>query len=144
MIKKAVVKRLEGITFAGKTDSNHWVMIDGPAEFGGSDAAMRPKELLLLALGGCTSADVVSMLTKARADLHGYEIHVTAEQTDEHPKVYKKIHLEYVFRGENISEKSVERAIELSRTKYCAVTAMLQPTVEITHSYRIEPTGDSA
>lgn len=136
-IKKAVVKQLQGITFAGKTDSNHWIMVDGPAEFGGSDAAIRPKELLLIALGGCTGSDVASILQKKRVKLDGLEIFLTAEMRDEHPQVYEKIHLEYVFYGDNIRVQDVERAIELSQTKYCVVTVMLQKSVEITHSYRI-------
>jgi len=135
---KAVVKQLEGITFAGKTDSKNWVMIDGPENFGGSDAAIRPKELLLLSLGGCTGSDVASILQKKRVKLDGFEVYLNAEMTDEHPKVYTKIHVEYVFYGSDIKEKDVERAIELSMTKYCGVTAMLSKAMEITHSFRIE------
>lgn len=135
---KAVVKQLEGITFAGKTGSKNWVMMDGPENFGGSDAAIRPKELLLLSLGGCTGSDVASILQKKRVKLDGFEIHLNAEMTDEHPKVYTKIHVEYVFYGSDVKEKDVERAIELSMTKYCGVTAMLSKAMEITHSFRIE------
>jgi putative redox protein len=139
MQKTAIVKQLQGITFAGKADSNHWVAMDGPDEFGGSSAGTRPKELLLLALGGCTGSDVVSILTKKRVRLDGFEVRLTAEQRDEHPQVYTKIHVEYVFYGQDIKPADVERAIELSDTKYCPVTAMLRGAVEITHSYRIEP-----
>jgi putative redox protein len=136
--KHAVIKQLQGITFAGKTDSNHWVMMDGPAGFGGSDAGARPKELLLLALAGCTGSDVVSILTKKRVPLDGFEIEVTAEQADDHPQVFTRIHLDFVFRGEGIRPTDVERAIELSETKYCSVSAMLRGSVTITHGYRIE------
>ncbi|MBN2571798.1 MAG: OsmC family protein [Ignavibacteriales bacterium] len=137
-IQKAIVKQLKGITFAGKSNSNRWVMMDGPESFGGSDAAIRPKELLLISLGGCTGSDVVSILEKKRVKLDGFEVNLTADTSDEHPQVYKKIHLEYVFYGNEIQEKDVERAIELSETKYCGVTAMLNKAVEITNSYRIE------
>jgi len=136
--KKAIVKHIEGVTFTGKSDSNHWVMMDGPEEFGGTNAAARPKELLLLALGGCTASDVISILTKKRVRLDGFEVHLSAEQVETHPQVYKSIHLEYRFIGTNIKTKDVERAIELSQEKYCPVTAMLNKSVEITHSYRIE------
>jgi len=134
----AVVKQLEGITFAGKTNSNNWVMMDGPADFGGSGAAIRPKELLLLALGGCTGSDVASILQKKRIKLDGFEMNIEADMTEEHPKVYTKINVEYVFYGKDIKAADVERAIELSQTKYCGVTAMLEKAMEITHSYRIE------
>lgn len=135
--KTAVVKHIKGVTFTGKADSNHWVMMDGPAAFGGSDGAIRPKELLLLALGGCTGSDVVTILEKKRLKIEDFEINLTAEMQEEHPQVYTKINIEYVFKGKNIPEKDVERAIELSQTKYCSVTAMLQKAIEITHSFRI-------
>lgn len=135
---KAVLKQLTGITFIGKTDdSNHWVTMDGPDSFGGSNAAIRPKELLLLSLAGCTSADVIAILQKKRVKLDNYQINITAQSTDKHPKVYTSINLEYVFTGNNIKEKDVERAIELSQNVYCGVTAMLQKAVEITHNYKI-------
>lgn len=136
-IKKAYVKQIKGISFAGKTDSNHWVTMDGPEEFGGSNAGSRPKELLLIALGGCTASDVVNILKKKKADLKDIEINITAEVVDEHPQVYTKIQLEYVLYGENLKTADVERAIELSQTKYCSVTKMLEKAIEISHSYRI-------
>ena len=135
--KKAFVKQLQGITFVGKTDSNHWVTMDGPENFGGSNAGIRPKELILIALAGCTGSDVASILGKKRIKYDGFEINITAEQQDEHPQVFTKIDLEYVFYGKNIPAKDVERAIELSQTKYCSVTAMLQKAVEIGHTYKI-------
>jgi putative redox protein len=133
----AILKQVEGITFLGKTDSNHWVTMDGPESFGGSDAGIRPKELLLLSLAGCTAADVSAILQKKRVELDSFEIKVSAESTDTHPKVYTKIHLEYVFYGNDIKEKDVERAIELSQKTYCGVTAMLSKAIDITHSYKI-------
>ncbi len=136
-IKHAFIKQINGITFAGKTDSNHWITMDGPKDFGGSDAGIRPKELLLLGLGGCTASDVVSILQKKRIKLNGFEINVTADQTEGHPSVFTKMNLEYVFYGNNIKESDVERAIELSQTKYCGVTAMFEKVMEITHSYKI-------
>ena len=133
----AIVKQVQGITFTGKADSNNWVMMDGPEDFGGSNGATRPKELILLALGGCTSADVIAILNKKRVKLDDFYINISAESTDIHPKVYTKINLEYVFTGEDLKEKDIERAIELSQNTYCGVTAMLQKSIEITHSYKI-------
>jgi putative redox protein len=139
VVKTALVRQVRGITLAGKTDSNHWVMMDGPPELGGSNAGTRPKELLLLALGGCTASDVISILQKKRVALEGLEIHVTAEQRDEYPQVFTGIHLEYVVQGDGVRPQDVERAIELSEKKYCSVSAMLRPAIPITWSYRIEP-----
>lgn len=136
-LKKAYLKQVKGITFIGKTDSNHWITMDGPENFGGSNAAIRPKELLLLALAGCTASDVVTILEKKEVQLNNFEINISAEMQEEHPQVYTKINLEYVFYGKNIAREAVERAIELSQTKYCSVTAMLQKAILINHSYRI-------
>lgn len=136
--KKAVVKHIKGVTFMGKADSNHWVSMDGPEEFGGSNAGTRPKELLLLALGGCTGSDVAVILKKKKINVDGFEINLTADMQETHPQVYTKINVEYVFYGNDIPKEAVERAIELSQKTYCSVTAMLQKAVEITHSYRIE------
>lgn len=137
-VKKAYVKQLKGITLVGKTDSNIWITMDGPEQFGGSNSGVRPKELVLLALAGCTGSDVVSILQKKKANLEDFEINITAETQEEHPQVFTKIHIEYVFYGKDLKKEDVERAIELSSTKYCSVQAMLRPSVEITHSYRIE------
>lgn len=136
--KKAYVKQIKGVTFLGKTDSNHWVPMDGPENFGGSDAGTRPKELILLALAGCTGSDVAVILQKKKINLEGFEINISAEVQETHPQVFTKIDLEYVFYGENIPKEAVERAIELSMNTYCSVTAMLKKAVEITHSFRIE------
>ncbi len=95
---------------------------------------------MLLSLAGCTASDVVSILQKKRVKLDDFEINISAEMTEKHPRVFTKIDLEYVFYGDNIAEKDVERAIELSETKYCGVTAMLEKAIEINHVYKIEKT----
>jgi len=138
--KTAFVSQISknGITFSGKTNSNHWITMDGPESFGGSDAGIRPKELLLLSLAGCTGSDVASVLSKKRVPLDGFELNISAEETEEHPKVFTSMHIEYVFYGKGIQTKDVERAIDLSLTKYCGVTSMFQKAMEITHSHRIE------
>lgn len=136
--RKAYIKQIKGITFAGKTDSNHWITMDGPEDFGGSNAGIRPKELILISLGGCTGSDVVSILSKKRVKVDDFEMNINAEVAETHPQVFTSIHIEFVFYGKNIDPKDVERAIELSQTKYCSVTAMLEKSVKITHSFRIE------
>ena len=137
--RTAVVRRVDGITFIGRADTNHWVAMDGPEDFGGRNAATRPKELVLLALGGCTGSDVAAILQKKRVPVESLEMRLTAEQTDEHPQVFTKIHVEVVVSGDDIRAADVARAIELSETKYCSVGAMLRAAVAITYSYRIEP-----
>lgn len=140
--KSAVVRQVRGMTFAGLTESGHWVTVDGPPEFGGSSAAIRPKELILISLGACTGSDVVSILQKKRVKLAGFEVRLKAQVAEEHPQVYTKIHIEYVFFGENLVPADLERAIDLSQNKYCPVSAMLKNSVEITNSYVVLPSDD--
>jgi putative redox protein len=137
--KKAIVKQVQGITFVAKADSNHWVIMDGPEDFGGSNSGTRPKELILIALGGCTGSDVAAILKKRKAPIVSFEMNISGNESEEHPKVFTDIHIEYVFYGDGIDPADIERAIEMSTTKYCSVSAMLKASVKITHSYRIEP-----
>ena len=143
-IKRGVVRRVQGITLAGKADTNHWVMMDGRDEAGEDGAASTPKELLLLALGGCTSMDVLPILRKKRVRVDAFEVRLTGNAREEHPQVFTDIHIEYVLTGDAIPAADVEHAIELSTTKYCSVTAMLRGTVNITHSYVILPSSPAA
>jgi len=136
--KKVYLKQVKGLTLAAKGESNHWITMDGPERLGGSDAGVRPKELLLIGLAGCTGSDVVSILQKKRVKLSDFEINITAQQTETHPKVFSHVDLEYVFYGKDIKGKDVERAIELSTTTYCGVSAMLSKAMTINHTYRIE------
>ena len=135
---KAIIKQIKGISFVGKTDSNHWVTIDGPKEFDGSEAAARPKELLLLALGTCTGSDVVTILNKKKMKFTDFELRLDAEEAKDHPKVFTKIHIEFLFRGKDLNSNHIERAIELSQNKYCPITHMLKSSVEINTSYKLE------
>ena len=137
-MKKAIVLQVQGMTFTGKADSNHWVIMDGSLKEGGSAGATSPKELVLIGLGGCTGMDVASILKKKRAHVNGLELHIRAEEADEFPRIFTKIHIEYVIRGKNLKARDVEHAIELSQTKYCSVSAMLRASAELSHSYRIE------
>ena len=134
---KVVVKQINGCSFVGKADSNHWVSIDTKKEALGSDAATHPMELILLALGSCTGCDVVSILGKKKISLDGFEIHIDAERSAEHPRVFTKINLEFVFFGKGLNPVHLEQAIGLSQQKYCPVSAMLRPTVSISTSYHI-------
>lgn len=134
---KANIRRVNGITMVGKSESGHWVTMDGPVKFGGADAGVRPMELFLIGLGGCTGMDVLSILAKKRVKLNDFEIEINADRAPEHPKVYTKIHLKYIFYGNNIPVEAVERAIELSETIYCSASEMLRQSTELTTEYEI-------
>ena len=134
---KAIIKQVNGCSFVGKADSNHWVSIDISKDAFGSDAATHPMELVLLALGSCSGCDVVSILNKKQVILQGFEINIDSERSENYPKVFTKIHLDYIFYGKDINPLHVERAITLSKEKYCSVYAMLKNSVSITSSYKI-------
>jgi putative redox protein len=101
------------------------------------DTGPRPMQLLLIGLCGCTGMDVVSILQTKRQPFTGLQVKATAERAEEHPRVYTQIHLEFVVTGEGVDPAAVERSIELSQTKYCPASAMLEKAAEITTSYRI-------
>lgn len=121
--------------FIGVSPSNHAVI----ASFAhGPSTAATPMELLLISLGGCTGADVYSILQKKRLRITAYDIEVRGQRRQEHPRIYTHIEVIHTVKGHNIDEKSVARAIELSETKYCSVSAMLSASAEITSRYVIE------
>jgi putative redox protein len=140
--KDVTLRHIQGVTFIGKGNSNHWVMMDGKPDFGGSEAGSSPKELLLIALAGCTSNDVLPILKKKRVEVSDFTVNIHAEEREEHPRIFTSVHVEYVFYGDSIKEQDVERAIELSTTKYCSVSAIIAASVKITHSYKIEPAAN--
>jgi putative redox protein len=127
-----------GLRLVGEASSGPAIVLDHvlPGEEG-RETGPRPLELLLIGLAGCSAMDVVSILQKKRQPFTGLQIKVTAERADEHPRVYTHIHLEYVVTGQGVEPQAVERAMELSQTKYCAAAAMLSKAVEITTSYQI-------
>jgi putative redox protein len=139
--KQAIVRQVAGQTLLGKAGSNHWVALDSPEAAGGAGAGTSPKELVLVALGGCTAMDVISILRKKRAPVTDVVVNLTGTERDEHPRIFTEIHVEYVIRGDGIKPADVEHAIRLSTTTYCSVSAMLRDTVKLTHSYRIEETA---
>ena len=105
---------------------------------------LSPMELVLAALAGCTAVDIVSILGKKRVALNDFKVRVRAKRADIHPKVYTEYRVEYLFWGEGIQEKDVEQAIELSKDKYCSVSAMLKSGAEIQYTYKINGTAQSA
>lgn len=130
---EATVTWRDGLVFDGQSGTGHNVTMDGSKE-----VAASPMELVLMAAGGCSSVDVVSILQKARQQVVGVQCQVKGERADAVPAVFTKIHLHFVVRGTNIAEQHVERAVALSADKYCSVAKMLEASVAITHSYTIE------
>jgi len=134
---KARVKWVEDLMFLGESGTGHTIVMDGPEEIGGHGTGMRPMELLLLGMGGCTSFDMVQMLKKGRQDIRDCVVEIDSERSDEIPKVFTKIRVHYKVTGKNLKEAQVKRAVELSTEKYCSASIMLGATAEITHHYEI-------
>ena len=134
---KARVKWVEDVLFVGESGTGHTVVMDGPEEAGGHGTGMRPMELLLLGLGGCTSFDVIDILKKSRQDVTDCVVEVSAERSDEAPKVFTNIHVHYRVSGRNLKPNFVDRAVKLSTEKYCSASIMLAKTAEITHDYEV-------
>lgn len=114
------------------------IPLDADERVGGENKGARPKPLTLVSLGGCTGMDVVSMLTKMRVNLDGFNISVSGELTDEHPKYFHKIHITYTFKGKDLPMEKLKKAINLSQDRYCGVTAMLDKVAEITYDIIME------
>jgi putative redox protein len=133
---KAHVKWVDGMMFVGESGSGHAVVMDGAPEYGGRNLGIRPMEMLLIGLGGCTAFDVVQILKKGREAVSDCEVEVSAERAETDPKVFTKIHIDYRVRGRNLAPTKVQRAIELSKEKYCSASIMLGAVAEITHSWK--------
>ncbi len=134
---EARVKWLDNMSFVGESGSGHSVVMDGPPEAGGRDLGIRPMEMLLLGVGGCSSFDVVSILKKSRQAISDCEVAITADRADTEPKVFTKIHLHFLVSGKGLNEKRVEKAVSLSADKYCSASIMLAKTAEVTHSFEV-------
>lgn len=135
---QARVKWVGNMSFLGESDSGHSVVMDGPPESGGRNMGIRPMEMLLLGMGGCTAFDVVSILKKARQEIFDVDVELTANRAEDEPKVFTSIHAHFIVRGRNIRELQVQRAIDLSAEKYCSASIMLGKTAKITHDYEIQ------
>ena len=121
--------------FLGESGSGHVVVMDGPPEAGGRNLGVRPMEMLLLGVGGCSNFDVVSILKKSRQAVESCEAFLEAERATEDPKVFTKIHMHFTVAGKGIPASAVERAIALSHETYCSASIMLAKTAEITTSF---------
>ena len=134
---KGTVTLQEGSTFEGVAGSGHRVTMDVAPEVGGRNLGLRPMEMVLLGLGGCTAIDVLHMLRKGRQPITDMRVELDAERADDVPKVFTRIHLHFVLTGAELDPHKIERAINLSASKYCSASMMLNKTAEMTHDFEI-------
>ena len=134
---KARIKWVQDATFVGESGSGHALVMDGPPEHGGRNLGVRPMEMLLLGMGGCTAFDVVHILRRSREAVSDCVAELEAERAAEEPKVFTSIHVHFIVTGRQLSQKRVARAVELSAQKYCSASIMLGKTARITHDYEI-------
>lgn len=126
-----------GMAFVAETGSGHAVVMDGAPEAGGRNIGPRPMELLLAGTGGCTAFDIVLILKKGRHAVSGCEVSLNAERADSDPKVFTNIHFHYKVKGRSLKPDAVERAIALSKDKYCSASIIMSKTASITHDFEI-------
>ena len=131
------VKWIDGMLMVGKSDSGHAIVMDGPPEIGGENLGVRPMEMLLLGMAGCTMIDVVSTLEKMRENLSDCQTKVSADRGYKYPKVFTNIHVHFILRGKKLNPLKVEKAIKLSAENCCSASIMLGKTVLITHDFEI-------
>lgn len=134
---KARAKWVEGMAFMGEAGSGHAVIMDGAPEYGGRNIGIRPMEMLLIGLAGCTGFDVVQILKKGREAVTGCEVEVKAERASEDPKVFTRIHIAYRVSGRGLSQAKAERAVTLSKEKYCSASIMLGATATMSTSLTV-------
>jgi len=125
------------MSFDAVADSGHVIRLGTKKEYGGDEDGASPMELVLMALIGCTASDVVTVMNKKQQNLTSLEIKVHGDRVEDHPRIYKKLFVEYIFGGEGLDPKAVERSVQLSVEKYCSVQAMLKATVPIEHKITI-------
>ena len=131
------VKWIDGMLMVGKSDSGHAVVMDGPPEIGGENLGVRPMEMLLLGMAGCTMIDVVSTLKKMREDIVDCQTQVSADRSEEYPKVFTNINVHFILKGKQLNPSKVDKAIKLSAEKYCSASIMIGKTAVITHDFEI-------
>ena len=134
---KARVQLVQGMTFVAESGSGHAVVVDAAPDVGGRDLGPRPMELVLMGTGACSAIDVVHILRRARQDVTGCVVELDADRAEEDPKVFTRIRMHYVVTGKGLAPNQVERAIKLSKEKYCSATSMLAHTVDITFDFEV-------
>lgn len=137
---RATVKWVGDAAFEGTAESGHTVRMDGPPDFGGQDSGVRPMEMLLLGLGGCTAFDVVHILQRGRHPVSDCVVEIEAERAETPPKVFTRIHMHYRVSGDGLKDAVVRRAVDLSAEKYCSASIMLAQAAELSHDYEVVQT----
>jgi putative redox protein len=140
---KASIRLVEGMTFVAESGSGHGIVVDGSPDIGGRDLGPRPMELVLMGTGACSAIDVVHILRKARQAVTGCVVELDADRAANDPKVFTRIHFKFVVSGRGLVPAQVDRAVKLSKEKYCSATAMLAKTAEITTEMEIRETAAS-
>jgi len=140
---KARIKLVEGMTFVAESGSGHAVVVDGAPDVGGRDLGPRPMELVLMGTGACSAIDVVHILRKARQAVTGCVVELDSDRAADDPKVFTRIHFRFIVTGRGLASRQVERAVRLSREKYCSATAMMAKTADITTAFEIRETDAS-
>ncbi|QQR96877.1 MAG: OsmC family protein [Sphingobacteriales bacterium] len=135
-MKVEIERKNDAVYLEATNEQGIVIKMDGSPEIGGQNLGARPMQLLLMGLGGCTSMDILSMLKKMREDVKSYKVLVDAERAKEHPMVFTKIHIHFIFEGD-IKTANIEKAINLSMEKYCSATHILNKTATITHTYEV-------
>ena len=125
------------MSFVGESDSGYSVVMDGAPDAGGRNLGVRPMEMLLLGLGGCTAFDVISILHKSRQQVVDCEVEIEAERAEDIPRVFTKIHVHFIVSGRDLEQSKVAKAVDLSADKYCSASRMLEKTAAITHDFKI-------
>jgi putative redox protein len=138
---KASIKLVDGMTFVAESGSGHAIVVDGAPDIGGRDLGPRPMELVLMGTGACSAIDVVHILRKSRQAVTGCVVDLEADRAAEDPKVFTRIHFHFVVTGRALAPAQVERAVKLSKEKYCSATAMLAKTASITTDFEIREAG---
>jgi putative redox protein len=134
---KARVHLTEGLTFVAESGSGHALVVDASPDVGGRNLGPRPMELVLMGTGACTAIDVMLILRKSRQAVTGCVVELDSERAKDDPKVFTRIHFHFVVTGRALVPAQVERAIALSRDKYCSATAMLAKTAAVTTGYEV-------
>ncbi len=134
---KCRVKWLDHMTFVGESGSGHAVVMDGAPEHGGRDLGVRPMEMLLIGLGGCTGFDVVGILKKSRQPIVDCVVEIDADRAEDIPRVFTRIHVHFIVSGKGLDPDKIEKAVNLSAEKYCSISKMLNKVATITHDFEI-------
>ncbi len=134
---KARINLADGLTFVAESGSGHAVVVDAAPDVGGRNLGARPMELVLMGTGACSAIDVMHILRKARQPVTDCVVEVEAERAAKEPKVFTKIHLHYIVSGRGLPNAQVERAVKLSKEKYCSATIMLAATAQVTFDFEV-------